>query len=391
MQIGNLIDKIESFADNYPQILFPISFTSALNDIKSDISNDAILKECRRKYGDFPFLYPLIEPRRPNKPVQKIVPTTYPKESKRRTFIDFDVKTILSSILLTFLIGGFAFFALFFVFSYIWGRIVHSNQDSILYSCVTFVLLFGTLVVTFIKLTSFKTSYNKQVPYQEQELRALQQKAQEEYNTALEMYPSQLNVYEKQLSSYNSALEKQERVVMNTIPQVIALAIRRSIHESHNYTIVDEAPQRGRSENRLFALLMQRIPNAVHVDTRIKGYFPDLMIESSNNVFIDVEIDEPYEMGTKKEIHYIGGGDESRNKIICDSDWIVLRFSEKQVITKSEVCLEIILDLLAFIENGDVSVLSSIEKEKESIKEKRWTKEEARLMAINSYRNSIIK
>ena len=61
-------------------------------------------------------------------------------------------------------------------------------------------------------------------------------------------------------------------------------------------------------------------------------YEPDLVyIDEQRGIFIDIENDEPYTLGKRIPTHYLGK-DDQRNSDITAAGWIVLRFSEKQLI-----------------------------------------------------------
>ena len=93
-------------------------------------------------------------------------------------------------------------------------------------------------------------------------------------------------------------------------------------------------------------------------------------------------------MNSKKEIHCIGGDDDTRNARIAQKEWIVLRFSEKQVMTNCASCTRIIEDLIAIVENGDLQALDELTTMLSLVSDKRWTKEVARMMALENYRES---
>ena len=101
---------------------------------------------------------------------------------------------------------------------------------------------------------------------------------------------------------------------------------------------------------------------------------------------IDIEIDEPYDFQTRKEIHYIGCGNEERNKFFVQNDWFVLRFSENQIKNHLFECVDIVKALIHFIECGDTSKLNEIESIIIHIQEPRWSKEKSRMLAIENYR-----
>lgn len=148
----------------------------------------------------------------------------------------------------------------------------------------------------------------------------------------------------------------------------------------------ENPPQRGKSEDMLFYSLMKELPSYVKMDKVLGNYTPDLILHNGCSCPIDLEIDEPYELRTKKEIHYIGCGDEERNNFFTSNDWFVLRFSENQIKSHLNECLKIVKALVYFTEWGDTSQLREIEDILNKIKEPRWTKEQARMLAIDNYR-----
>ena len=130
---------------------------------------------------------------------------------------------------------------------------------------------------------------------------------------------------------------------------------------------------------------MYEFPQYVKVDVEIEGYYPDITLEIDEHICIDIEIDEPYEFKTKKEIHYIGI-DDIRNETITNCNWFVLRLAEDQIKYNLTGCIKIIKALVDFIKNPNEENLDQYQKLADSIKIKQWTKEEARLMAIQDSR-----
>lgn len=147
-------------------------------------------------------------------------------------------------------------------------------------------------------------------------------------------------------------------------------------------------PQKGRAEDLFFFQLMQRYSNYILVNRRKGNYFPDITL-SINESFIDVEIDEPYSFKDKKEIHYIGSNDRIRNEYFVNQNWFIIRFSEMNIISNMEECINIVDCIVNFINTGDIEYLSKLLTIKESISHKQWTIEQARMMAISNYRNKI--
>lgn len=94
----------------------------------------------------------------------------------------------------------------------------------------------------------------------------------------------------------------------------------------------------------------------------------------------------PTNIKQKKEIHYIGCGDEERNEYFSSNNWFVLRFTENPIKNHLLECMCIIKSLIHFIEYGDTSKLNEIERIIVQIQEPRWSKEKSRMLAIENYR-----
>lgn len=118
-------------------------------------------------------------------------------------------------------------------------------------------------------------------------------------------------------------------------------------------------------------------------------YEPDISIIEKNNKYgirIDVEIDEPYSGWDKTPIHYIGCGDEFRDKVLANLGWIVIRFSEKQIFTETSQCINYIKYVLSLIDSN----IESPSKHDFPTPDKKWTEVEARMMAVRKYREELL-
>jgi len=72
-------------------------------------------------------------------------------------------------------------------------------------------------------------------------------------------------------------------------------------------------------------------------------YYPDLVLIHSSGLIIDIEIDEPYTLPDKKPIHFFYSkagvhSDFYRNLYFLEKGWLVIRFTEKQIINETEAC-----------------------------------------------------
>lgn len=117
--------------------------------------------------------------------------------------------------------------------------------------------------------------------------------------------------------------------------------------------------QKGYKENDFFNLLKQEITdieltNNVHmvIPNFNKPYEPDIVLFDKNlNLYIDIEIDEPYDGYYRYPTHYINPEDEVkqdnvRDLFFTESGWIVIRFTEKQVHCQAYNCINYIKNVL---------------------------------------------
>lgn len=124
------------------------------------------------------------------------------------------------------------------------------------------------------------------------------------------------------------------------------------------------------------------------IRNRNYGYKPDIAIVwKSKGICIDVEIDEPYDILSRKPIHYTDEdcGDYLRNAYFLENGWYVIRVSEEQVINH--------LDKVYNFVSQFIYAISQDERFKSIIDikpVKRWTREEAKLMAERNSRENYL-
>lgn len=126
-----------------------------------------------------------------------------------------------------------------------------------------------------------------------------------------------------------------------------------------------------------------------------KPYEPDftLINERNNiNIFLDIEIDEPYEglndISKRRPTHY-QQLDTNRNNAFKNRGWIVIRFAEIQVHQAPKSCCRFIADVLKSINPKYVvpANLANIEKLNPI---RQWTKEEAEIWSLERYREKYL-
>ena len=195
--------------------------------------------------------------------------------------------------------------------------------------------------------------------------------------------------YDEQKLKYLKQRAHNIEIINEQWPTIIKRRWKESsVVEANEYKRT-ENPRRGLQEDLFFELLMNKMHKYVRIDYMVYGYFPDIIFNIDNIHFIDIEIDEPYtiENNHVKEIHYIDCGDEGRNEVFVKNNWFVIRFAESQIKQYPKECAGILKCLVKFIIFGDCIFLTELKELSATIQTKRWTKEEARLMAITKTRS----
>lgn len=139
---------------------------------------------------------------------------------------------------------------------------------------------------------------------------------------------------------------------------------------------IGRSNQKGFKENDFFNQLKQHITdieltNNVHmvIPNFNKPYEPDIVLfDRSLNLYIDIEIDEPYDGYYRFPTHYINPEDEVKQDNIRDlffteSGWIVMRFTEKQVHSQTYECIDFIENVLYSLYNEMFTTDAKCERE----------------------------
>lgn len=163
-------------------------------------------------------------------------------------------------------------------------------------------------------------------------------------------YPERQAAYKAELAHYacpeTVPLYRKQQVA--SLLQTVSLPI---------YPIPAEEfiPRQGRSETSFLPYLQEYFGGEViHTECRIpvddprlntSWYYPDFIYQDASGLCIDIEIDEPYVLDTKKPIHY-QGVDDARNAYFLRKNWVVVRFTEEQVVRYPKQCCKELAELI---------------------------------------------
>ncbi len=205
-------------------------------------------------------------------------------------------------------------------------------------------------------------------------------------------YNSKKNDYREQLNDYDFYLNNSfEKYINYKKSKCIS-----EIQSKSGFTKIDIDFKNGVTHNFFKNYLMKYFDsNMINENTTITSnyyysnynsflpYVPDFAyMNNKNNIKIAIEIDEPYSINTKEPIHY---DDNKRNDFFIKRNWIVLRFTENQIVNFPDLCCEFIKEVIYGLENGN---LNYNKLDKILIKQAAWNLKEATELA-NS-KNTII-
>lgn len=127
----------------------------------------------------------------------------------------------------------------------------------------------------------------------------------------------------------------------------------------------------------------------LHFEGVKHDYEPDFIFKCKEyNLFVDIEIDEPYSGRSRKPMHFIGSYDVDRDRYFNVNGWVVIRFAEEQVFRFPKSCGKFISQVVDSLISSKYSEAFLDEPDLKSIK--KWTFEEAEIMAIQNYRESYL-
>jgi len=147
--------------------------------------------------------------------------------------------------------------------------------------------------------------------------------------------------------------------------------------------------KKGKSEPYFLKSLLRRFEDQVKVDVAPEDtpyYFPDFtFICRETGVHIDIEVDEPYAFRYNQPIHTSESlSDDTRDdSFLDDQNWCIIRLTEKQVMTQTEQCLDLIESVVDIIRHKDIRHNIKFNL----IQERKWTTEEAIEKALRKERD----
>jgi len=221
--------------------------------------------------------------------------------------------------------------------------------------------------------------------------------------------------------SINPYVDKNEVpiIIINSVPEASLSQPKRIGYipsekfaqtEPYKYAVVKmpkknsmiKFPRKGRSDikgftedaffihlNRHFKTTFN-IFNDRHVPTENSWYEPDFVLVSeidNKNIFINIEIDEPYDGWMRAPTHGIGGRDLVRDDFFTKRGWIVIRFAEKQIHCEPQNCCAFIAKVIHSI---DSTFNSDLLNEINPSEITQWNDLQAKKWSLENYREKYL-
>jgi len=147
-------------------------------------------------------------------------------------------------------------------------------------------------------------------------------------------------------------------------------------------------------------------PSSIIAEGHKRFYTPDFILRI-DNMYIDIEIDEPYVAASYKPTHFLEDLnekkrnrsrnfipknlqhiDDKRDKFFLANNWLVVRFTERQVVESPEACIRVLDELVNYVwmrtelrQNLSSNTLKP---------EPKWTEYSAMGLADKQYRQSYL-
>ncbi len=152
---------------------------------------------------------------------------------------------------------------------------------------------------------------------------------------------------------------------------------------------------KGFSENKFKFFLLRFFAGNISTNSHLKfqgatqDYEPDFIFScKERGLYIDIEIDEPYSGCGRKPMHFVGSYDIDRDQYFTKNGWVVIRFTEEQIIKQPESCCFFVACVVDSLLNASYS--KQFNKVEELIKIRQWTYEEALSLAADFYREGYL-
>ena len=201
--------------------------------------------------------------------------------------------------------------------------------------------------------------------------------------------------YQEQLRNYEQKVAESQKP--ENVEEYRRQEVRRALNQTIPHHTKNTGAIKGKSEAKFEQYLNRYFPRQIYTDLALRipnferPYTADFTyIDKEIKLFIDIEIDEPYIYNTREPRHYIGyWKDKIRNDFFNNKGWIVIRFSEEQVVRYPDSCCKFIAQQIAEI-TGNSAITNQFAQTPDLQPQQQWTEKEAIEMAYRKERDDYL-
>ncbi len=251
-------------------------------------------------------------------------------------------------------------------------------------------MVIGLVLITTIIFAKVSLDF-KSFPKRKQAHEYLQQ----QYLKRLDNYAIALSEFDEKEANYQTALTHYREQL--TAWQEYYNQLKSILKQVSSYQGRRQSFKRGQSESDFESYLRKYFRGKINTGLTVYNpkydkrspYLPDFAyIDLDSNLHIDIEIDEPYRLDNKEPIHYLGlETEEIRERLFINKLWIVIRFSEEQVVKSPQSCCKTLAEVISNI-TGYNSIIEAFSNISDLKQYPRWSYQEALEMAQINYRET---
>ena len=253
------------------------------------------------------------------------------------------------------------------------------------------LLLLAPELLPLILLLLVPTYYVLRLVYRGARRRQLRRR--EHYAEAVELlrtYPNRQAAYQQALREYGTpaGIDAYRARQLDKVLAEGALPFR--------YQPTTYQPKEGLSEPD-FAAQLRRYFGAEHIYTGCRvpvhdpqlgasWFYPDFIYHDATGLCINIELDEPYTLSDHTPIHY-HGQDRARNAYFVRQRWVVVRFTEEQVVRQPALCCKELAELISTLNRRHYAVRFLPDSLRP---QPTWSQEQARQLAQQQAREQYL-
>jgi len=210
------------------------------------------------------------------------------------------------------------------------------------------------------------------------------------YEEAQQVYIDKMDEHNNKMKIFNKRLSEEFVYMENPLLRILKIQMTKIefLASAKQPEDCSDGVKKGVSEKYFYTYLKSVFGDHILINKTLWDYTPDfIFFHPFFKLFIDIEIDEPYDALSREPIHYIGE-DFQRDNYFVKNKWCVIRFSEKQVIQQALPCC---CEIKRVVNTIFPSAYGKEDLTEILLPDKRWTREDAIIMAKENYRDSYLK